>query len=166
MRLAISSSASKWTRIRDRWCCLTSVEFPARETVYNFEVADAHTYFVGSAGLRVHNSPRCFALLDKAGRLRNAMSGEFVTKRVSNAASHIFGKTLARHELEGVLTAFGGNASKATRAIQAAAQTMATSAGISGKFSTVVTVAGESMIVRGFVVDGVFKIGTAYIGIP
>jgi Pretoxin HINT domain len=32
-----------------------------RFRVYNFEVANAHTYFVGKTSILVHNAPECFA---------------------------------------------------------------------------------------------------------
>ena len=32
------------------------VQAPVAETVYNFEVADSHTYFVGESGIWAHNS--------------------------------------------------------------------------------------------------------------
>lgn len=140
---------------------VSATESPTPETVYNFEVADSHTYFVGEAGVWAHNS--CFTMLDKAGRLRNAVSGEFVTAETANAASHIFGKNLAKHKLAGVLETFSGNGVKATRAIQAAAQRLADSGAITGVFKSSVEVAGVQVTVRGAVVNGVARIGTAFI---
>ncbi len=34
-------------------------ELAEKETVYNFEVGDSHTYFVGEFGAWVHNNPTC-----------------------------------------------------------------------------------------------------------
>ena len=36
-------------------------EFENPETVYNFQVEDYHTYFVGACGIWVHNAQRCFS---------------------------------------------------------------------------------------------------------
>jgi Pretoxin HINT domain len=45
-------------RTNDGWAVVRSVEPTGRvETVYNIEVAERHTYFVGGAGLWVHNKP-------------------------------------------------------------------------------------------------------------
>lgn len=144
-----------------------SVPRPDRTTVYNFEVADSHTYFVGESGLWVHNNPTCFAVVNRAGRLINAFSGKFVTKQIANAATHIFGpKKVIGHRLTGVLASFGGDGIGATRALQAAGQAAARAEGAVGQYSAVVSLAGESITVRGFVVDGLFKISTAFIPIP
>ena len=35
-------------------------EGPVTTTVYNIEVADTHTYFIGEQGVWVHNSDNCF----------------------------------------------------------------------------------------------------------
>ncbi len=42
---------------RDGWAeVLSAADTGERETVYNFEVADFHTYFVGDGGIWAHNA--------------------------------------------------------------------------------------------------------------
>ena len=59
----------------------------AVETVYNFEVADSHTYFVGKVGVWVHNKCRGLWKVTKAG-----------TDRVVQWA----GRTISRHKSTGL----------------------------------------------------------------
>jgi RHS repeat-associated protein len=81
---------------------------------------------------------------------------------VANKAEHIFGeKNLAKHGLEDVLKSFGGNKEQAFQAIQKA--TSEATQGTSGTFEKVVQVAGENVTVRGSVVNGAARIGTAFI---
>ena len=46
-------------------------------TVYNFEVADFHTYFVGDASLLVHNKGPCDIVKYSAKQLEKKVSGRF-----------------------------------------------------------------------------------------
>ena len=79
----------------------------------------------------------------------------------ANSAEHILGeKNLAKHGLEGVLEASGGKA-QAYQALQKA--TSEATQGMSGQFEKVVQVAGQSVTVTGKIVDGVARIGTAFI---
>jgi hypothetical protein len=75
--------------------------------------------------------------------------------------NHIFGN--ARHGFDEFLRGFGGDQSKAFGAIQNAAQQEITAQGITGVFERAVTVGGSQITVRGTVLDGVVKIGTAFI---
>ena len=120
--------------------------------VYNLEV-------------RAHNN--CFTVRDAAGRLRNRLTGEFVSQRTADTAQHIFGpKSLGKHGLQGVLDSFGGNGIKATRALQRAAQSAVDRGVISDVFETVVEVGGLNITIRGRVMDGVAKLRTAFIPNP
>ncbi len=76
-----------------------------------------------------------------------------------NKMSHIFGQ--AKHNLDGLVKAFGSS-EKAFRALEKATQAAVKNQGIKGVFETTVKVGGESVTVRGNVVDGVVKIGTAF----
>jgi RHS repeat-associated protein len=78
-----------------------------------------------------------------------------------NKLNHIFGKQ--QHGLGNFLKQFGGDQTKAFNAIQQAIQQHVTSKGITGVFEQVVNVGGTSIIVRGNVIDGIVKIGTAFI---
>lgn len=87
-----------------------------------------------------------------------------VSQRIMNAANHIFGPSaLGRHGLEGVLKAFGGDAIAATNALEAAAQELANQGAIQGVFQTTVNLAGESVTVRGAVINGTAQVSTAFI---
>ena len=78
----------------------------------------------------------------------------------ANKANHIFGKNLAEHNLEGVVQASGGK-TQAFEALQKA--TSEATQGTSGAFEKVVQVAGQNVTVRGRVIDGVARIGMAFI---
>lgn len=115
-----------------------------RDTVYNLEVEGFHTYFAGRQGVWAHNM--C------------------VDKRLVNAANHVFGpKSLARHKLESVLISFGGDPIAAFKALEQATQELADRGMISGLFETTVEVAGQTVTVRGAVVDGIVRVSTAFI---
>ncbi len=77
-----------------------------------------------------------------------------------NRLNHIFGQT--RHNLGGVIQTFGTREA-AYEAIRSATQTLASSGRIQGIFETVVQVGGHNVTVRGRVIDGVVRIGTAFI---
>ena len=115
-------------------------------TMYNLEVKDAHTFFVGTQGWLVHN---CDIDLNKV--------------------PHIFGKSTERHGLEGLLKKYGGE-EEAFKALVKAGQEHLEMHGFEylpkapGVIKdTVVDVGGISVTLRGRVVDGQFKIGTAFI---
>jgi len=72
--------------------------------------------------------------------------------------AHIFGQE--RHNLNGVVNQFGSE-EKAYEAIQKA--TEAATTGSKGVFQTTVKVGTETVTVRGAVVDGAVKIGTAFV---
>lgn len=85
-------------------------------------------------------------------------------KVLANRANHIFGpKSLTKHNLGGFLNSFSGNKIKAFKAIQSATQKMANNGNINGVFETVVQINNTSITVRGKVIDGAAKIGTAFI---
>jgi hypothetical protein len=90
--------------------------------------------------------------------------GGDVTKRVLNAANHIFGpKSLARHKLSGVLNAFGGDKVAAFNALEQAAQQLMSQGATKGVFQSTVDLAGETVTIRGAVVDGMARVTTAFI---
>ncbi len=76
-----------------------------------------------------------------------------------NKVSHVFGQP--KHNLDGVVKTFG-SPEKAFGALQDATQAAVKNQGIKGVFETAVKVGGEMVTVRGNVVDGVVKIGTAF----
>ncbi|SDF86819.1 DUF637 domain-containing protein [Sporomusa acidovorans] len=78
-----------------------------------------------------------------------------------NKLNHIFGK--AEHNLGPFLAKYWGNQVSAYVAIQKAAQEQIIAKGITGVFEETVNVGGELITVRGNVVDGVVKVGTAFI---
>ncbi|NMG72896.1 RHS repeat-associated core domain-containing protein, partial [Parazoarcus communis] len=77
-----------------------------------------------------------------------------------NKLKHIFGQE--RHNLSGVAKQFGSE-EKAFNAIQQATETAVGSQGLKGVFEMTVKVGTETITVRGNVVDGVVKIGTAFV---
>jgi len=78
-----------------------------------------------------------------------------------NKLAHIFGQ--AKHNLDGFLKSHGGNQVSAFNAIDRAAQAHVTNHGLTGVNQFTVNVGGHSITVKGNVVDGAFKIGTAFI---
>ena len=79
-------------------------------------------------------------------------------------ANHIFGpKSLARHRLAPLLKAFGGDAVAATYRLQNAAQALANQGAIKGLFQATVDVAGQTITIRGAVIDGIVNLSTAFI---
>lgn len=113
--------------------------------VYNLRVEDYHTYYVGSPewGFSVwaHNS-NCYDSVDP------------------NKLHHIFGNPT--HNLAGLVSQFGSEVATLD-AIQAATTAVVRQQGINGVFQVVVNVAGQMITVRGAVVNGVVRIGTAFI---
>ncbi|MEA3091928.1 MAG: filamentous hemagglutinin [Caballeronia sp.] len=78
----------------------------------------------------------------------------------ANKLNHIFGN--ASHNLESLAQQLGSQ-ENAFGAIQSATQAAFNSGGLTGVFETVVDVGGTQVTVRGAVVDGAVKIGTAFI---
>ena len=79
-----------------------------------------------------------------------------------NKLKHIFGK--AEHKLQDFLKSYKGNQTNAFNAIEKAIQKYVTKNGITGTFKDVVIkVKGYNITVRGAVIDGKVKIGTAFI---
>jgi hypothetical protein len=86
------------------------------------------------------------------------------TPRVVNGANHIFGpKSLAKHKLGPVLSAFGGDELAAFRALEEATQLLADTGAVQGVFHTTIHVAGQAVTVRGAVMDGAARVSTAFI---
>ncbi|MBB6100038.1 hypothetical protein HNR42_003503 [Deinobacterium chartae] len=114
--------------------------------MYNLDVAVADTFFVGTGGWLVHN---CEVDLNKI--------------------PHIFGKSTERHGLGDLLKKYGGE-EDALRALAKAGQKHLETHGFEylpkapGVIKdTVVDVGGIGVTLRGKVIDGQFKIGTAFI---
>lgn len=80
----------------------------------------------------------------------------------ANRLAHIFGNP--GHNLSGYLGTFGGSQTAAFSAMETATVSTLTRLGLTaGTFQEVVTVAGFQITVRGSIVGGVVKIGTAFI---
>jgi hypothetical protein len=77
----------------------------------------------------------------------------------ANKLYHIFGN--AAHDLAGLLSKFSSE-EEAFNAIQRATEAVVKEQGITGIFEKTVQVAGETITVRGNVIEGVVKIGTAF----
>jgi RHS repeat-associated protein len=93
-----------------------------------------------------------------AGLAAEEAGTESITINV-NKLNHIFGN--AEHDLDGVVAQFGSQQS-AFSAIQQATQAAVVRQGVTGIFETTVQVAGETITVRGNVINGIAKIGTAF----
>lgn len=78
----------------------------------------------------------------------------------ANKLAHIFGN--ARHNLGPLVQKIGSQEATFT-AVQSATQAAVRSQGLSSVFETTVTVAGQNVVVRGNVIDGVARIGTFFI---
>jgi hypothetical protein len=76
-----------------------------------------------------------------------------------NKLNHIFGNP--EHNLDNLVNQFESQ-SQAYNAIQEAAQAAVDAQGLTGAVQTTVEVAGETVTVRGNVINGIFNIGTAY----
>ena len=118
------------------------------ETVYNFRVADWHTYFVGDKGwdfeVWVHNA-----------------CGPFGQGPDPNKLNHVFGKP--QHNLGPLLTQFGGNPQAAFQAVQTVVQAAVQQQGVTGVFNNLlINIGGLIITVRGNVINGVVHIGTFY----
>lgn len=79
-----------------------------------------------------------------------------------NKLNHIFGKS--EHNLGGLLKKYGGDQTKAFNALESATQKYVNTNNVTGNFKDiVVNVNGVNVTVRGTVIDGQVKIGTAFI---
>jgi len=78
----------------------------------------------------------------------------------ANTITHIFGKSA--HQLEGLVTHFGSREAAYT-ALYDATQVAVRAQGTTGVFQTAVNVAGQSVTVRGNVIDGVLRLSTAFV---
>jgi len=79
-----------------------------------------------------------------------------------NKLNHIFGKE--QHNLDGFLKSYNGNQVKAYQALERATQSYVKAHKITGNFKDIVVrVNGTNITVRGTIVDGKVKIGTAFI---
>ncbi|MBS1910947.1 MAG: hypothetical protein JST22_03080 [Bacteroidetes bacterium] len=76
-----------------------------------------------------------------------------------NKLHHIFGKS--QHNLGKLVSEFGSEA-KAFEAMQRAAEVVVKQKGITGVFEEVVQVGAQKITIRGNVVNGAVKIGTAF----
>ena len=76
-----------------------------------------------------------------------------------NKIHHIFGN--ASHNLSSLVQQYGSQAA-AYAALEKATTALVTAKGLAGQFQEVVNVGGASVTVRGAVVNGVVKIGTAF----
>ncbi|PXA79209.1 hypothetical protein DMC25_21860 [Caulobacter sp. D4A] len=108
------------------------------ERIYNFEVADFHTYFVGDQQVWVHN-------------VECVLSPQRL--------DHVF---TAKHKLGGLVAKFGSREA-AANAIHAATASAVKAAGTTGVFEMSVKVAGATVTVTGNVVNGALKFGNAWI---
>lgn len=106
------------------------------DATFNLTVADFETYFVGEYRVLVHNCD-----IDP------------------NKLNHIFNKDGGR--LGNLVDEFGSQ-EQAFQAIRGSAQELVTREGITGVFERVVRVGAQDVTVRGRVIDGVVKIGTAF----
>lgn len=100
----------------------------------------------------------------KAGRIANAADNAVdATKAISkvdvNKLNHIFGQ--AKHKLDDFVAALGSR-EVAYDALQKGTQAAVGAQKITGKFEIKVVVNGFAITVRGIVVDGVARIGTAF----
>ena len=97
----------------------------------------------------------CYYLCSEAA----AVSAEEVAVN-ANKLHHIFGK--AAHGLADLVSKIGSEEA-AFKALQQAAEVAAQAQGLKGVFEIIVKVAGENVVVRGNVVNGIVKIGTAFL---
>jgi hypothetical protein len=113
----------------------------------------------GEAGLLAGLGIGATKTLSTVGVERVTATAKDLTKVDPNKLNHIFGK--AEHNLNNIVKEFGTRES-AFNAIQQATQTAVKDQGLKGVFETTVRVGSESVTVRGNVVDGAVKIGTAF----
>ncbi|UNK44215.1 hypothetical protein MNO14_14420 [Luteimonas sp. S4-F44] len=108
------------------------------------------------------------ALSVSAGGNARGMVGRFfmreagISLALTNKIHHIFSQS--RHNLGGLARSLGGEV-KAFRAIESAT-VKSVDVSKAGRFETIVKVGSEQVTVRGNVIDGQVKIGTAFIKPP
>ena len=118
--------------------------------VFNLETWPDHTFRVGKEDVLVHNG-NC---VTPPGAAENINS-------LANRLNHIFGK--AQHNLGPLLQQFSGSQEAAFDALKTATEVAVNAKSLTGVFETVVQVGGLQVTVRGAVVSGAIKIGTAFI---
>jgi len=92
--------------------------------------------------------------------LEQVVPCNLATRRVPpSKLKHIFGQ--ARHNLDDLVRQFGSEL-KAFEAIQEATEAVVRNRGLTGIFETSVKVGTQKITVRGKVIEGVVKIGTAF----
>lgn len=78
------------TQNGDRAVVITVVETNRREQTYNFEVEGFHTYFIGEAGIWVHNACRVTAAFQRQYALYGRSSLEKSYRTISaNLSTHL-----------------------------------------------------------------------------
>lgn len=82
------------------------------------------------------------------------------SKFTDNDVNHVFGQT--KHNLSGLVSEYGSS-EKAMNALQQATEQKVAANGISGIFKEVVKVGSETVTVKGNVINGIVRIGTAFI---
>ncbi len=97
------------------------------------------------------------------GGLIGAGAGAKIVQEIEpNKIVHLFNNII--HRFEPLLEYFGGNRTEAANAIVNAGQQLVNDYGLTGKvIEKVVSVAGMNVTISGKVINGVFRIGTAFI---
>jgi hypothetical protein len=94
------------------------------------------------------------------GAARGAVHPALELPGAANTINHIFGRSA--HRLVGLVMHFGSREAAYT-ALYDATQAAVRAQGTTGVFQSAVTVAGQSVTVRGNVIDGVLRLSTAFI---
>jgi len=121
---------------------------------------DTSTFMISSAAfatsyLSTYAIPAAIAALTAMGETGAVGPGVGLLNKIN----HIFGK--AAHNLGGLVQQYGSPA-KAYAALEQATTAQVVAKGLTGQFEEVVNVGGTNVTVRGAVVNGVVKIGTAF----
>jgi RHS repeat-associated protein len=114
---------------------------------------------LGVGGIGFGTTVTTLGLSVGTGTATGAATGAAVSIGTANKLIHIFGK--AAHNLGPLVASYGSEAA-AYSALETAVIKAVTSQGITGVYQIVVTVGGLNVTVRGAVVNGVVKIGTAF----
>lgn len=105
--------------------------------------------------------PTLIARLAPAGVIAKGLSD---AKIDSNKLNHIFNNRLHNHNLGGLVNAFRGSQERAAYGVLRATEAAVRSQGIKGEFKDVqVAVAGQTVTVRGNVIDGAVRINTFFV---
>jgi RHS repeat-associated protein len=115
---------------------------------------------IGTAGIACSQIQACAAYVESLAPQLSSSASNVSSSVDPNKLNHIFGK--AQHNLSALEAAFGGSRQAAYEALQRATQAAVNSQRLTGVFEVVVRVGGSDVTVRGKVVDGVARIGTAY----